>query len=51
MGLALVGLEVLFAWPGLTTLKALSFGMGLADVHRNTLSSECSGLVRMDGGR
>jgi len=51
MRLLLAGFEVFLAWPWLTTLKALSFGMGLADVHRDTLSSECSGLVRVDSSR
>jgi len=46
-----MGLEVFLAWPRLTTLETFALGMGLANVHRNTLSSECTGLVWMDGGR
>jgi len=42
---------VLFTWPWLTTFETLSFGTGLVDVHRDTLSSRCSGLVQVDGGR
>jgi len=51
MSLSLTGFKVFFVWPGLTTLEALSFGTSLVDVHRNTLSSEHSGLVQMDSSR
>jgi hypothetical protein len=41
-------LEVLFAWPWLTTFETLSFCLGFAYVHRDTLATECANLVQVD---